>query len=153
MNRRWILGIALGLVVAVVVAWRRRRTSREDARWRTVTVLKSRAEVMPGGRLPEPLADLPEEVDVRLADAPGGRGTELSARLVKGDPVGYAVISRIRGTDPRQQLRTALRESKTLLEVGELTRQHPMAHGRRRSTVLGRLTELVAARGAGEGVL
>jgi hypothetical protein len=73
-------------------------------RWHAVTVNLPPAEVGPD--LPGPLAALGEAIAVRIEPAPGGKGTELHARLTDGG-------------DPAE-LRAALRRAKQLLETGEV---------------------------------
>lgn len=86
-------------------------------RWQTVTVRGTPAEVLPAGRLPEPLARLGAGVQVRVRPAPGGRGTELAARTPDGVFTGLA--AHLVGDDPDQVLRRALREVRQVAETGE----------------------------------
>ncbi|GLY20892.1 hypothetical protein Misp04_06240 [Micromonospora sp. NBRC 101691] len=86
-------------------------------RWQVVTVGRPADEVLPGGRLPEPLARLGDGVQVRLRAAPGDRGTELAARAPDGRFAGMA--AHLVGDDPDQVLRAALREVRQLAETGE----------------------------------
>src|SRR4051794_22305628 len=60
--------------------------------------------------LPSPLTDLAEAIDLKLRPAPGGRGTEIHARVVVCGAVSDA------------DLRRALRSSRSLLEVGYVLR-------------------------------
>ena len=93
-------------------------------------------------------------VDVTVRSAPGDRGTELSVRLRMAEPRGIrALAQRLRGTDPRQAVRRALRESKQLLETGEIIRVQPQPQGRRPATPGGVVVDLLARRSSGEGVL
>ena len=113
---------------------------RAAQRWRAVTVLREPADV--SASLPPPLAALGDRVEVRVTPAPGDRGTELAARY--------------RGTPTEQQigdLRAALRESKALLEVGEVLRVDPQPHGRRAATPQGAALEGAAQAAPREGVL
>lgn len=144
------------VTAAAVVVVRRRRSGRRASadRWHVVTVDRPRDEVAAAAAM-GPLGDLGDSVEVRTKEAPGGRGTELSARPLAAPPataVG-SLARRATGADPRQDVRRALRETKQLLEVGEITRQEPQPEGHRRSTPAGRLTDLVAHRSGGEGVL
>ena len=50
------------------------------AGWLSVTVLRDLAD-LEGAPLPAPLAGLGDDIDVRMRQAPAGKGTELSARL------------------------------------------------------------------------
>ena len=121
------------------------------SRWRAVTINRSPDEVMPDGRVPEPLARLGDSIEVEVAAAPGNKGTELRARL--RSPESKSVAGRLSGKDPRQQLRSALREAKQLIEVGEVLRVDPVPHGKRTPTPAGWLVQLVTKRASGEGVL
>ncbi|GAA4972095.1 hypothetical protein [Kineococcus glutinatus] len=115
-------------------------------RWQVVTVLRPAGEVVVDGVPPQPLAALGDDVEVRLQPAPGDRGTELAARMRRtATPPGS-------GEDPREVLRTALRESKQLLEAGEVLRRDPQPQGERRSTPAGALLDAVVRRSQGWGV-
>jgi hypothetical protein len=76
-------------------------------RWHAVTVYLDQDRVAPGGQLPGPLAELGNAVDVRLRDAPGGKGTEIHVRPLGEDGRGG-------------EIRSALRRAKRLLETGEV---------------------------------
>jgi hypothetical protein len=124
------------------------------SRWRSVTINKTAEEVMPGGRVPEPLAALGDRIEVQVRTAPGGKGTELAARLRQPEPGGPgSLASRASGDDPRQQVRSALRQAKQLIEVGEILRVDPAPHGTRSATPTGKLVEVATRRAGGEGVL
>ena len=125
-----------------------------DTRWRTVTVYREPDEVAPGGQLPRPLAVLGDSIETRIRPAPGGKGTELAARLRVPAPSGAAgAAARARGSDPRQRLRSALREAKQLVEVGEVLAVDPTPHGRRSATPMGVALEAATRRADREGVL
>ena len=109
---------------------------------------------MPDNRVPTPLAELGDLVEVEVRQAPGGKGTELRARLRTPEPSGVAsAAARLSGDDPRQRVRAALREAKQLIEVGEVLRVDPTPHGRRTPTPTGAIVEAATKRAAGEGVL
>jgi hypothetical protein len=81
--------------------------ARQD-RWNVVTVNLAPADVMPDGRLPGPLAEMADEIEVQVRPAPADKGTELLVRFAgahQGD---------------RGRLRTALRDAKMILETGEV---------------------------------
>ncbi|RJK97952.1 hypothetical protein [Vallicoccus soli] len=114
---------AVGVAAAAAGALAARALSRDDdeapGRWRAVTVQVPRSELERG--LPAPLAELGDALEVRLVDAPGDRGTEVHVRLRDGEPSGVSgAAARLTGQDPRQDVRRALRESKLLLETGEV---------------------------------
>lgn len=149
----WILPMAGAAAIGVHRA--RSGPSGDDRahdRWLTVTVNRPAEEVRPGGRLPTPLRAFDERIEVDVRPAPGDRGTELAVRLKQ--PPGGARTSlpgRLAGQDPRQDLRLALRETKALLEAGEVL--HPDTPPTTRETPGGRLVGLLVRRSGGEGVL
>ncbi|GIJ45464.1 hypothetical protein Val02_23500 [Virgisporangium aliadipatigenens] len=107
---RGLLGaaaVAAGAGAAVAVA-RRRTTGRAERmdRWHSVTIACEPEEL---GPLPPPLDSLGFPVEVVIRPAPGGRGTELAARMTEP-----------RGRDGVRALRKALREARQLVEVGEI---------------------------------
>lgn len=160
MRRAMITVVLAGAAAGGVVARRAARSSRESAgekstgRWHSVTLNRSQEEVMPNGQVPGPLAGLGDLVEVQVRPAPGGKGTELAARLRVPEPTGpRAARARVSGHDPRQQVRSALRQSKQLVEVGEVLRVDPTPHGHRSSTPTGKFIEVVTRRAGGEGVL
>jgi hypothetical protein len=85
--------------------------------WLVVTVNRPPQEVQAENDLPGPLAELGDEAEVRIRPAPADKGTEISAR-----PRGSAggLQARISGEDSRQKVRKALRETKQILETGEV---------------------------------
>ncbi|QFZ18727.1 hypothetical protein [Saccharothrix syringae] len=131
---------AAGVGVAGIRAARRAMSGHRDEgdaardRWLVVTVLRAPNEVVSDGSLPAPLAELGDLVEVRVRPAPGDKGTELAARLTRRGPT--STSARVEGEDPRQRVRTALREAKSILEVGEIVRPdappttHPGPAGR-----------------------
>ncbi|WP_433201281.1 hypothetical protein ACQP00_30265 [Dactylosporangium sp. CS-047395] len=139
--RKSLLVLTAGATVAAgtataVVARRRRAAARPD-RWHSVTVNCSPETLDP---LPAPLDTLGFPVEVRIRPAPGDKGTEVAARVAPGaDP------ERVR------HLRAALREMRSLAEVGEVLRPDsppttkptltgaPLAHATRHGREEGRL--------------
>ncbi|HEY0717101.1 MAG TPA: hypothetical protein VGD68_05755 [Streptosporangiaceae bacterium] len=123
-------------------------------RWRAVTVNQPQEQIAPDGALPPPLADLGDVIEVRISKAAGGKGTELAARLRDPEPSGAAGLAgRLAGDDPGQAVRSALRESKQLIEAGEILRVEPQPTGRRASTPGSWLIGTVTRRAGSEGVL
>ncbi|MEX5257993.1 hypothetical protein [Kocuria arenosa] len=123
-------------------------------RWRAVTINRPPEQVAPQGRWPDPIAQLGDTVEVQIRPAPGGKGTELVARL--RHPGGSGAVdatSRARGETPQQAVRSALRQAKQLIEVGEVLKVDPAPHGKRRHTPGGRLLEAATKRAGQEGVL
>lgn len=160
MKRAMVIVVLAGAAAGGVVARRAVQSTPESAgeestgRWHSVTLNRSQDEVMPNGQMPGPLAGLGDLVEVQVRPAPGGKGTELAARLRVAEPTGpRAARARVSGHDPRQQVRLALRQSKQLVEVGEVLRMDPTPHGRRPPTPTGKLIDVVTRRAGGEGVL
>jgi len=118
---------------------------RRDTRWLAVTVDREPDQVAPGGQLPEPLAALDDRIETRTRPAPGGKGTELAARL--------RAPAASRDDRARQELRAALRKAKQLIEVGEVLALDPIPHGERTATPAGLALEAVTRRADREGVL
>jgi hypothetical protein len=147
--------IAVAIVARKLVVLRQPSTSElAPGRWRVVTVYRPIEQVAPDGEFPLPLRELGDTVDIRVTDAPNGKGTELAARLRSGEPVGAtAILHRTKGDDPRQKVRRALRESKQLIETGEIIRLNPKPEGHRPATAAGALIDLASRRSPGEGVL
>ena len=140
---------------AVVLARRRRprsapgtgAASAPRSGWLAVTVARDVDDVLPAGRTPGPLARFGDAVELEARIAPGDKGTELRARFRQGASRAAA------GDRDRGRLRAALRETKQLIEVGEVLRVDPVPHGRRTATPTGALVELATARSNEEGTL
>ncbi|MFE9692802.1 hypothetical protein [Micromonospora sp. NPDC005806] len=110
---------------ALVRRWRRRPRAAGDprpGRWQVVTVAGRPEEVLPPGRWPEPLRRLDGVVELYARLAPGGRGTELAARPLGGEPKLPGMAAHLVGDDPGRFLRQVLREAKQLAETGEVLR-------------------------------
>lgn len=109
-------------------------------------------EVSPDGRLPDPLAELGDQIEVKTRPAPGSRGTEVAARFRGPVLTGLSgAAARLTGQDPRQSVRAALREAKMLIETGEILRPDKPPTTRRTPTNLP--LELAVRRARGEGRL
>jgi hypothetical protein len=84
-----------------------RRQQRDDDRRHVITVYRPIDDIRTNGKLPSPLADLGERVDIEMKPAPGDRGTEVFVR------------ARDRAASARE-IRRALRDTRSLLEVGDV---------------------------------
>ncbi|PWB97508.1 hypothetical protein DF220_06435 [Salinibacterium hongtaonis] len=118
----------------------------DDTRWRTVSIYRSREEILPGGGLPVPLAELGAAIEVRAVEAPGGRGTELSARWAPGSDRTQHRSDRVGA------LRRALRNAKQLIEAGEIATTEGQPEGSRSATPTGFITDLVSSKAKSKGV-
>ncbi|MEH3076007.1 MAG: hypothetical protein PGN11_04925 [Quadrisphaera sp.] len=103
-----------------------------------MTVLRPPGEI-DVDQLPAPLAALRGRIEVTVRPASQDRGTELSARLLDAPPGSRP--ARLGGKDAEGDLRRALRETKQLLEVGEVLAVDPTPHGHRSGTPGGALIE------------
>jgi hypothetical protein len=106
--------------------------------WLVVTVNRELSDLDPA-QLPAPLAEYGDRIEVRVHKATGGKGTELGVRLRERGSSG--ALSRISGSDPQADLRSALRRAKQLIEVGEVLAVDPAPHGKRTPTPGGVLLE------------
>jgi hypothetical protein len=124
----------------------------DDAdRWHAVTVLCPPKEAE--ARRDTPLAALGDAVEVRVVPAPGDRGSELHARLAPaGDGNGNGRSGGRRSVAERvEELRTALRETKQVLEIGWVVQ--PDRPGTTRPTPLNAPLRAVTAHARGRGWL
>ncbi|MFC4150497.1 hypothetical protein ACFO0M_29950 [Micromonospora mangrovi] len=91
-------------------------------RWQVVTVAGRPEDVLPTGRWPEPLRRLDGAVELHARPAPGGRGTELAARPLRGEAALPGPAAHLVGDDLGLFLRERLRQVKQLAETGEVLR-------------------------------
>ncbi|MFJ8692979.1 hypothetical protein [Streptomyces roseolilacinus] len=149
-----VVAAAVGTgAVAARRTWSRATAGDESAdRWLTVTINRAPTDVMPDGTLPEPLDRMADRLEARVRPAPGDRGAELAVRLRETPSAAETSLpGRLAGEDPRQEVRTALREAKAILEAGEV--MLPDAPPTTKETPVGKAIGLVARRSGGEGVL
>jgi hypothetical protein len=102
-----LIAAPLAAGAAVVTAKRRNRRGLTSGRPHVVTVFRPLSE-LEAGSLPGSLKEIADAVEIRLAAAPGDRGTEISVRIPEG--------SRVSDGDVRR----ALRETRSLLEAGDV---------------------------------
>jgi hypothetical protein len=151
-----VLAAAAGGGMAATRILRARRApgggSGDRQRWHTLTVNLPPEEVAPGGRLPDPLARLGDTVDIEVRPAPADKGTEIAVKLRDGEPSGAkGLTSRFTRDDPRWPVRRALRETRSLLETGEVLL--PDAPTTTRRTLRSRPLEFSTRHGREEGLL
>jgi hypothetical protein len=148
-------GVAVGRAMSTrgrgnwpLVRW----TDDTASRWQLVTIDRPHDGLLADDRLPEPLDELGEGVEVHVRAAPGGRGTELAARIRDGAaPALRGMAAHVTGDDPRLALRTALRQTKQLAETGELL--SPDGPPTRRHTVVVEPLDLAIQQAREEGWL
>ena len=119
--------------------------------WLVVSIYREPTEI-DAASLPAPLAAYGDRIETRLRPAPGGKGTELAARL-RNQPSSGNALSRLGGNDPQAELRSALRKAKQLIEVGEVLAVDPAPHGKRNATPAGAALEAATKRAPKGGVL
>ncbi|MDG9702712.1 hypothetical protein [Streptomyces sp. DH37] len=157
MNQLARTALVLAGAGAGAAVLRRAASSRRDARhgdrWLVVTINRAPTDVMPHDTPPRPLDEFGDALEITVRPAPGDRGTELAARLRDpASPASTSLPSRLAGKDPRQEVRRALREAKSLLETGEVMLPDAPPTGRS-DTVGGKVVGLASKRAGGEGVL
>ncbi|WP_328468620.1 hypothetical protein OHA21_52260 [Actinoplanes sp. NBC_00393] len=92
---------------AAAVAVRRRRTPAASRRTHVVTVYRKLSD-LESQQLPGSLTEIADGVEITLRAAPADRGTEIAVRIPEGSTV----------TDG--EVRRALRETRSLLEAGDV---------------------------------
>ena len=116
--------------------------------WLAVTVFGDHDTVLADG-LPAPLADLRDRVQVDVRRAPADKGTEIAARVIdSGDADASDDAAAL-----HDRLRQALRESKQLLETGQVMRVDPQPAGERSSSPVGKAIDVAQTHGRDKGVL
>ena len=119
-----ITAVAVGGAAGVVVGRRVLRHGPAAAgddgrdRWHSVTVNCSPERL---GPTPPPLDELGFPVEIRIRPAPGDRGTELAVRMAGPPPAGAGkLLGKLLHDDPVRAIQRALREARSLAEVGEV---------------------------------
>ncbi|WP_258723334.1 hypothetical protein [Cellulomonas sp. NS3] len=125
MTRRTTLGAVAGVLALGALAAARSRTGAVPDRWHVVTVHRDPSDVDVAAARPRPLAALGDAVELRTAPAPGDRGTELAAR-VRPD----SGLSASDAKDLDGHVRQALRDTRCLLETGEVLRPDDLGTSR-----------------------
>lgn len=87
-------------------------------------------------------ADIAHAGTVRFEDAPPGEGTEVTVSLEYNAPGGKlgALLAKVSGTEPEQQVAEALRRFKALMEAGEIptTEGQPVGEPQRSKKMKGK---------------
>jgi hypothetical protein len=149
---KWPIGALAVAGIAVSTAAARRKSAEQPNRWLGVTVNLPPEQVEGDPRLQDAFAALAEEAETRVRPAPGGRGTELAAKPLEPATGGLGgAAKRLAGRDPRQPVRSALRDIKSVLETGEVIRPDAPTTGQ--PTPGGALVRLATRRAGGEGRL
>jgi hypothetical protein len=131
-NRRARTGFAIANVVAITVPdiYESRYLSKKQGPVRAAKLVRKAVTIdRPREEVEGPAAELRRQVEsrgatVRLADAPGDRGTELIVEFMHDPPAGDigAVAQKLTGRDLATQLSDDLRRLKQQVETGEVVR-------------------------------
>ena len=85
-------------------------------RWLIVTVNCPPEKFPAQDALPEAITRLTDRAEVLIRPAPDGRRTELGLRLREQPPPSQtSLAARLTGEDPRRELRSAVRDAKSLI--------------------------------------
>jgi hypothetical protein len=137
MGRTGRVLLATGAAAVGAVAVKMALPARPEPRRHAVTVNVPMDRIRPAGRLPNPLTDLGDGIEVEIRPAPGDRGTEIYARSL--------------GEVSEGAVRRALRDTRSLLEVGDVLL--PDAPPTTRPTLLNKGLRAVTRRGREGGLL
>ena len=134
---------AVGAVRGLVGSADQRRDGVDGpGRWLVVTIYRQIDDVQTQVDGSGPLSSMRGEIELSVRPAPGDKGTELAARPTAPD--GGSV-------DMRRRLRAALRETKSILECGEVV--EPSRPGSSHPGPAGQVLRAVTRRAWGEGRL
>ena len=134
---------AIGAVRGLVGSADQRPDEADGAgRWLVVTIYRQPEDVRTQVDGSGPLSRMRDEIELTVRPAPGDKGAELAARPTAPD--GGSV-------DMRRRLRAALRETKSILECGEVV--EPSRPGSSHPGPAGQLLRAVTARAWGQGRL
>jgi uncharacterized membrane protein len=78
-----------------------------------------------------PGSDIETSGEVRFADAPGDRGTEIHVNMHYSSPAGRVgeLLAKLMGEEPRQQVKDDLRRLKQVIETGDVVRSDGTPEG------------------------
>jgi hypothetical protein len=129
---RMAKGVMTALVAVGGIAVARSLAGGRRSGWHVVTVDRAPEEFAPGGRLPGPIAQFGDGVEVRVRPTKGNQGTEVAARLRDGEPNGLLdLTTRLTGDDPRQAVQVALHQAKQQAETAGTEESPGGPRGRR----------------------
>lgn len=108
--------------------WRTRAPAGNKVEWEAEITEDRPNELIAWRALPG--ADVPNMGRVRFLPAPGGRGTEVQVELRYEPPGGKlaALIAKLFGEEPGQQVRSDLRRFKQVMEAGEVLHSDSSIH-------------------------
>jgi len=123
--------------------WRAKAPAGTTVEWEAETIEDRPNELIAWRSLPN--ASVRNSGTVRFTDAPGNRGTEVHVELRYQPPGGKlgALIAKLFGEEPEQQVKGDLRRFKQVMEIGEIVHSdasiHPGMHPARPPEDLNRI--------------
>jgi uncharacterized membrane protein len=108
--------------------WRASAPAGMSVEWKAEMVVDRPNEAIAWRSLPG--SEVPNEGAVRFVAAPGGRGTEVHVELRYEPPAGRlgALLAKLFGEEPSQQVASDLRRFKQVLETGEVVHSDASVH-------------------------
>jgi uncharacterized membrane protein len=108
--------------------WKAKAPAGTTVEWEAETVEDRPNELIAWRSLPD--STVPNSGSVQFRDAPGGRGTEVLVELGYQPPGGKigALIAKLFGEEPAQQVKGDLRRFKQVMEIGEVVHSDASIH-------------------------
>jgi uncharacterized membrane protein len=108
--------------------WKAKAPVGSTVEWEAETIEDRPNELIAWRSLPD--STVPNIGSVHFRDAPGGRGTEVLVELRYQPPGGKiaALIAKLFGEEPKQQVKGDLRRFKQVMEVGEIVHSDSSIH-------------------------
>jgi uncharacterized membrane protein len=108
--------------------WKAKAPAGTTVEWEAETIEDRPNELIAWRSLPD--ATVPNSGTVRFREAPGGRGTEVLVELRYQPPGGKigALIAKLLGEEPKQQVKGDLRRFKQVMEIGEIVHSDASIH-------------------------
>ncbi|MEU8240844.1 hypothetical protein AB0C07_21585 [Actinoplanes missouriensis] len=102
-----MFAVPLAAATAATVAAKRRAKQPDHQRRHVITIYRPLSE-LESEQLPGSLREITGDAEITLRPAPGDRGTEIAVRIPEGSTI------------TEGQVRAALRETRSLLETGDV---------------------------------
>jgi uncharacterized membrane protein len=108
--------------------WKANAPAGTTVEWEAETIEDRPNELISWRSLPD--ASVPNSGTVRFTEAPGDRGTEVHVELQYEPPGGKlgALIAKLFGEEPQQQVKGDLRRFKQVMETGEIVHSDASIH-------------------------
>lgn len=111
-----------------VSSWRAKGPAGTSVEWEAQITADEPNSRIEWCSLPE--STIPNRGSVRFTRAPGNRGTEVHVELLYEPPAGAlgALVAKLFGEEPKQQIKSDLRRLKQVMETGEVTHSDSSIH-------------------------